>query len=79
MGEAAEADLGNGLFPVFHRRADPLTRHPEPKADFSDAIAHYVAENLTLDRMIEDFRSVHEHLRSLGVGNGNLSTPTLGR
>ncbi len=47
-----------------------LTRHPDPKADFSDAIAHYVAENLSLDRMIEDFRGIHEHLRSLGVGIG---------
>lgn len=39
--------------------------HADPKADFKESISRFVAENLVLDAMIEDFRKVDGYIRSL--------------
>jgi glycosyltransferase involved in cell wall biosynthesis len=38
--------------------------HADPKADFKESIAGFVADNLTLDSLIGDFRNVDEFLRA---------------
>ena len=47
-----------------------FSQHEDPKEDFKESIAHFVAENLTLNVMVEDFRKVSEYLRTLGVDSG---------
>ncbi len=47
-----------------------FAEHKDPKADFGESIRQYVAENLTIDVMVEDFQKVHEYLRSLGIDSG---------
>ncbi len=41
------------------------SEHADPKADFKESISRFVAENLVLDAMIEDFRKVDGYIRSL--------------
>jgi glycosyltransferase involved in cell wall biosynthesis len=55
---------------------DFFSRHPDPKAEYRDRIRKYVAENLSLDKMVEEFREVNEFLVGMGINSERKANAT---